>query len=152
MSETELPTESAALVRHLIEEAPNNGNEEIVHEVFAESVEPLMDAEPDSLTPEMMWSNLSDLRDAMPDLHYEIKDIRQASDKVYVEYTMTGTFENEMEVHETVFESTGEYASMDGIIVTRFDDDKIDGWGNFAQNLEGFQDLGIVPSFEELAG
>ena len=152
MSETELPTEPAALVRHLIEEAPNNGNEEVVHEVFADSVEPLMDAEPESLTPEMMWSNLSDLRDAMPDLHHEIKDIRQAGDKVYVEYTMTGTFENEMEVHETVFESTGEYASMDGIIVTRFDDDKIDGWGNFAQNLEGFQDLGIVPSFEELAG
>jgi len=152
MSETELPTERAALVRHLIEEAPNNGNKEIVHEVFAESIEPLEDAEQDSRTPEMMWSNLSDLRDAIPDLYYEIRDIRQAGDKVYVEYTMTGTFENEMEVHETVFESTGEYASMDGIIVTRFDEDKIDGWGNFAQNLEGFQDLGIVPSFEELAG
>ena len=152
MSETELPAEPTALVRHLIEEAPNNGNEEVVHEVFAESIEPLMDVELESLTPEMMWSELSDLRDAMPDLHYEIKDVRQADDKVYVEYTMTGTFENEMEVHETVFEPTGEHVSMDGIIVTRFEDGKIDGWGNFAQNLEGFQDLGIVPPFEELAG
>jgi hypothetical protein len=151
MSETELPTEPAALVRHLIEEGPNNGNEEIVHEVFAESIEPLMDAEPDSFTPEMMWSNLSDLRDAMPDLHYDIKDIRQAGDKVYVEYTMTGTFENEMDIHEAVFKPTGEYASMDGIILTRFDDGKIDGWGNFPQNIGGFQDLGIIPPFEELA-
>lgn len=151
MSETELPTEPVALVRHLIDEAPNNGNEEVVHEVFAESVEPLMDAEPDSLTPEMMWSSLSDLRDAMPNLHYEIKDVREAGDKVYVEYTMTGTFENEMEVHETAFEPTGEHVSMDGIIVTRFSDGRIDGWGMVAQNLEGFQDLGIVPSFEELA-
>lgn len=151
MSETELPTEPAAVVRHLIEEAANSGNEEIVHEVFAESIEPLMHAEPDSLTPEMMWTSLSDLRSAMPDLHHEITDIRQAGDKVYVEYTVTGTFENEMEVHETAFEPTGEHVSMDGIIVTRFDDGKIDGWGNLAQNLEGFQDLGIVPSFEELA-
>lgn len=151
MSEAELPTEHTALVRHLIEEAANNGNEKIIHEVFAESVEPLQDAEPDALTPEMLWSSLNDLRGAMPDLYYDVTDARQAGDKVYVEYTMTGTFENEMEVHETVFAPTGEHVSMDGIILTRFADGEIDGWGNFAQNLEGFQDLGIVPSFEELA-
>lgn len=152
MSEADLPTEPSALVRHLIEEAANNGNREVVLEVFAESVEPLQDAEPDSLTPEMLWSNLNDLRDTMPDLHYEIKSVRHADDRVYVEYTMTGTFENEWELRETTFEPTGEHVSMDGIIVTRFDDSRIDGWGNFAQTLEGFQDLGIVPSFEELAG
>lgn len=152
MSETELPAEPTALVRHLIEEAANNGNQEVIYEVFTESVELLQEAEMDSVTQEMLWSELNDLRDAMPDLHYEIKDVRQADDKVYVEYTMTGTFENEMEVHETVFEPTGEHASMDGIIVTRFEDGKINGWANFTQNLQGFQELGIVPSFEELAG
>ena len=137
-----------AVVRRLFEEGFNAGRLEVVDELVAPDVvthNPFVLDAPEG--PASVRGAIEMLRKAFPDLHVEIVDLIAEGDRVASSLVMTGT-------------NTGDYrrggatntrGTIRGFFVWRIADGRIaESWG-VADRFAFLQDLGIVPSDDELA-
>lgn len=79
---------------------------------------------------------------AFPDVSFEVHDMFMDDDVVITHFTWRGTHEGEIEG----IEPTGETVETEGITINRFEDGKAIEDINLWDNLEFFQQLGVLES------
>jgi steroid delta-isomerase-like uncharacterized protein len=137
-----------ALVRRLYEEGFNQGNLDVVDELVAPDVvthDPIILDAPTG--PDSIRGGIEMIRKAFPDFHVEVLDLVAEGDRVASFLLMSGT-------------NTGDYrrggathrkATMRAFFLWRVADGRlVESWG-MADRLQFLQQLGIVPSDDELA-
>ena len=102
----------------------------------------------DATGPEQIKHEVRYFRSIFPDLAYEIVDIIDQVDKVWIRYRGTGTNEGSA----WGFEPAGKQVTFEGVSILTFDEEgKItDRWGAFCL-YDILADLGLVPPFWKLS-
>ena len=136
------------LVRRLYEEAFNEGNLDLVGELVAPDVvthNPIILDAPTG--PDSIRGGVEMIRRAFPDFHVAVEDLIAEGDRVAAFLTMSGTNEGDYRRGG----ATGKRGTMRAFFIWRIADGKLaESWG--AADRFGFlQELGIVPSDDELA-
>jgi len=130
-----------ALIRTFIEEAFNNGNlsilDEIIHPDYRFS-------SPDSRINGIgqLKEFIQSFRTAFPDLKLRIDDIFASGDRTCTSFTLTGT-------HEENFMGippTKKAVEVQGVVISKFQENKISEEWEILDNFGFFQQLGVVPS------
>jgi predicted ester cyclase len=137
-----------ALVRRLYEEGFNRGNLDVVDELVAPDVvthDPIILDAPTG--PDSIRGGIEMIRKAFPDFRVEVLDLIAEDDKVASFLLMSGT-------------NTGDYrrggatnrkGTMRAFLLWRVADGRlVENWG-MADRFQFLQQLGIVPSDDELA-
>ena len=137
-----------ALVRRLYEEGFNQGKLEVVDELVASDVvthDPIILDAPTG--PDSIRGGIEMIRKAFPDFHVEVLDLVAEGDKVASYLLMSGT-------------NTGDYrrggatnkrGTMRAFLLWRVADGRlVESWG-MADRFQFLQQLGVVPSDDELA-
>jgi predicted ester cyclase len=137
-----------ALVRRLYDEGFNAGNLGVVDEIVAPDVvthDPIILDAPTG--PDSIRSGIEMIHTAFPDFHVEILDLIAEGDRVASYLLMSGT-------------NTGDYrrggatnrkGTMRAFLLWRVADGRlVESWG-MADRFQFLQQLGIVPSDDELA-
>jgi steroid delta-isomerase-like uncharacterized protein len=137
-----------ALVRRLYDEGFNQGNLDVVDELVAPDVishDPIILDAPTG--PDSIRGGIEMIRKAFPDFHVEVLDVLAEDDKVASFLSMSGT-------------NTGDYrrggathkkGTMRAFFLWRVADGRLaENWG-MADRFQFLQQLGIVPSDDELA-
>jgi predicted ester cyclase len=137
-----------ALVRRLYDEGFNAGNLGVVDEIVAPDVvthDPIILDAPTG--PDSIRSGIEMIHTAFPDFHVEILDLIAEGDRVASYLLMSGT-------------NTGDYrrggatnrkGTMRAFLLWRLADGRlVESWG-MADRFQFLQQLGIVPSDDELA-
>lgn len=137
-----------ALVRRLYEEGFNRGNVDVVDEIVAPDVvthDPIILDAPTG--PDSIRGGIEMIRTAFPDFHVEVIDLVAEGDKVASFVLMSGT-------------NTGDYrrggatnkrGTMRAFLLWRVAGGRLaESWG-MADRFQFLQQLGIVPSDDELA-
>jgi predicted ester cyclase len=137
-----------ALVRRLYDEGFNQGSLDVVDEIVAPDVvthDPIILDAPTG--PDSIRSGIEMIREAFPDFHVEVLDLIAEGDRVASYLLMSGT-------------NTGDYrrggatnrkGSMRAFLLWRVADGQLaESWG-MADRFQFLQQLGIVPSDDELA-
>jgi steroid delta-isomerase-like uncharacterized protein len=137
-----------ALVRRLYEEGFNQGSLDVVDELVAPDVvthDPIILDAPTG--PDSIRGGIEMIRKAFPDFHVEVLDLIAEDDKVASYLLMRGT-------------NTGDYrrggathkqGTMRAFFLWRVADGKLaESWG-MADRFQFLQQLGVVPSDDELA-
>jgi steroid delta-isomerase-like uncharacterized protein len=136
------------LVRRLYEEAFNEGDLDLVDELVAPDVvthNPIILDAPTG--PDSIRGGLEMIRKAFPDFHVEVEDLIAEGDRVAVLLTMSGTNEGDYRRGG----ATGKRGTMRAFFIWRIADGKLaESWG-LADRFGFLQELGIVPSDDELA-
>jgi steroid delta-isomerase-like uncharacterized protein len=133
--------ENVEASRRLIEEAFNKGNLEVVDELCAEGFvdhDPLMgDSDREGVK-----QAIASYREAFPDIHITIDEIFAAGDRVVLQWTGEGTFQNPM----MGLQPTGERgAPVHGIGIDRFEEGEIaESWGQW-DTLQFMKNIGAIP-------
>lgn len=139
-------------VRRYYEEALEDGQVELLEELIAEDVvnhDPLSD---ETLTPEEARGfegfrrHVDVFREAFPDGSFTIEDMVAEGDKVLVRFTMEGTHEGDF----AGFEPTGNRVKGSTMVLYRFEDGKIAERWQESDDLEFLQQLGVLPSTDDL--
>ena len=128
-------------IRTFIEEAFNNGNlsilDDIIHPGYKfSSPESRMDGI------SQLKEFIQSLRTVFPDLKLCINDIFASDDRTCTSFTLTGT-------HEENFMGippTKKAVEVRGVVISKFQDNKISEEWEILDNLGFFQQLGVVPS------
>lgn len=146
------PEENKEIVRRYYEEAFNEGRIELLDELVAEDVvnyDPLSD---ETLTPEEARGfdgfvrHVEVAREAFPDATVTIEEMIAEDDSVCVRFTFEGTHEGRF----VGIEPTGERVNGTNMVLMHIEDGKIAERWEESDNLEFLQQLGVVPSVEEL--
>lgn len=137
-----------ALVRRLYEEGFNEGNLDVVDEIVAPDVvthDPIILDAPTG--PDSIRGGIEMIRKAFPDFHVEVIDLVAEGDKVASFVVMSGT-------------NTGDYrrggatnkkGTMRAFLLWRVAGGRLaESWG-MADRFQFLQQLGIVPTDDELA-
>jgi predicted ester cyclase len=136
-----------ALVRRLYEEGFNEGNLDVVDEIVAPVVthDPIILDAPTG--PDSIRGGIEMIRKAFPDFHVEVIDLVAEDDKVASFVVMSGT-------------NTGDYrrggatnkkGTMRAFLLWRVAGGRlVESWG-MADRFQFLQQLGVVPSDDELA-
>ena len=136
------------LVRRLYEEAFNDGDLELVDELVADDVvthNPIILDAPTG--PDSIRGGLEMIRKAFPDFHVEVVDLIAEGDRVAAFLTMSGTNEGDYRRGG----ATRKRGTMRAFFIWRIADGKLaESWG-LADRFGFLQELGIVPSDDELA-
>jgi steroid delta-isomerase-like uncharacterized protein len=136
------------LVRRLYEEAFNEGDLDLVDELVAPDVvthNPIILDAPTG--PDSIRGGLEMIRKAFPDFHVEVEDLIAEGDRVAALLTMSGTNEGDYRRGG----ATGKRGTMRAFFIWRIADGKLaESWG-LADRFGFLQELGIVPSDDELA-
>jgi steroid delta-isomerase-like uncharacterized protein len=136
------------LVRRLYEEAFNAGDLDLVDELVAPDVvthNPIILDAPTG--PDSIRGGLEMLRKAFPDFHVEVEDLVAEGDRVAALLTMSGTNEGDYRRGG----ATGKRGTMRAFFIWRVADGRLaESWG-LADRFGFLQELGIVPSDDELA-
>jgi steroid delta-isomerase-like uncharacterized protein len=136
------------LVRRLYEEAFNEDDLDLVDELVAPDVvthNPIILDAPTG--PDSIRGGLEMIRKAFPDFHVEVEDLIAEGDRVAVLLTMSGTNEGDYRRGG----ATGKRGTMRAFFIWRIADGKLaESWG-LADRFGFLQELGIVPSDDELA-
>jgi len=136
------------LVRRLYEEAFNNGDLDLVDELVANDVvthNPIILDAPTG--PDSIRGGLEMIRKAFPDFHVEVEDLIAEGDRVAAFLTMSGTNEGDYRRGG----ATGKRGTMRAFFIWRVADGRLaESWG-LADRFGFLQELGIVPSDDELA-
>lgn len=145
-------TENKEVVRRYYEEAFNEGRTDLLEELIAEDVvnhDPVSD---DSLSPEEARGfegfvrHVEAAREGLPDATVTIEDMIAEDDEVLVRFTLEGTHEGRL----FGFEPTGNRIEGSNMVLVRLEDGKIvERWAE-SDNLAFLQQLGVLPSPEEL--
>jgi predicted ester cyclase len=145
---TDVLEANKALVRRLYEEGFNRGKLDVVDELVAPDVvthDPIILDAPTG--PDSIRGGIDMIRKAFPDFHVEVLDLVAEGDKVASFLLMSGT-------------NTGDYrrggatdkkGTMRAFLLWRVADGRlVENWG-MADRFQFLQQLGIVPSDDELA-
>jgi predicted ester cyclase len=136
------------LVRRLVERGFNHGDLDVVDELVAPDVvthNPLILDAPTG--PESVRGGIAMIRRSFPDLHAEIVDLLAEGDRVAVFLRLSGTNEGDYRRGG----ATGERASFRAFFIWRVADGRLaENWG-VADRFALLQQLGIIPSDDELA-
>jgi steroid delta-isomerase-like uncharacterized protein len=136
------------LVRRLYEEAFNEDDLDLVDELVAPDVvthNPIILDAPTG--PDSIRGGLEMIRKAFPDFHVEVEDLIAEGDRVAALLTMSGTNEGDYRRGG----ATGKRGTMRAFFIWRIADGKLaESWG-LADRFGFLQELGIVPSDDELA-
>ena len=127
------------IIRRFMEEAINKGNFSVLDEVI----------HPDYIyrSPDQELQGIESLRglftayrDAFPDLNIQIDDMIIDGDKSVTCFTLTGTHEGEL----MGIPATGKQVKVNGMVLSRFKDDKIIEEWELLDQFTLFQQLGII--------
>lgn len=136
-----------ALVRRLYEEGFNAGDLDVVDALVAPDVvthNPLVLDAPEG--PESVRGGIEMLRKAFPDLHVEIVDLIAEGDRVASSIVMSGTNTGDYRRGS----ATDKAGSIRAFFVWRIADGRLaESWG-VADRFDFLQQLGIIPSDDEL--
>jgi steroid delta-isomerase-like uncharacterized protein len=133
--------ENKAIFRRYVEEVGNEGNLDLVDEIFADYVSHQPDGSVLERGPEDVKRFMGEFRSAFPDFHTTIEDQIAEGDRVATRWTMHGTHEGEFRG----IAPTGGQIRVTGIGIFRFSEGKVvESWDNFDQ-LGMMQQLGVVP-------
>jgi steroid delta-isomerase-like uncharacterized protein len=135
------------LVRRDTEEIWNEGNFDVIDEIFAPGFVLHDPAAPEqSLGREEYREYVETFRAAFPDARYEIEDILAEGDTAALRYSARATNEGEF----MDMDPTGEQVDVSGMEMYRVEDGKIvEMWTSY-DALGLLQQLGRVPSLAEL--
>ena len=140
--EESVSEENKAIFRRYVEEVGNEGNLDLVDEIFADYVSHQPDGSVLERGPEDVKRFMGEFRSAFPDFHTTIEDQIAEDDRVATRWTMRGTHEGEFRG----IAPTGKQMTVTGIGIFRFSDGKVvESWDNFDQ-LGMMQQLGAVSS------
>jgi steroid delta-isomerase-like uncharacterized protein len=134
--------ENKAIFRRYVEEVGNEGNLDLVDEIFSDYVSHQPDGSVLERGPEDVKRFMGEFRSAFPDFHTTVEDQIAEGDKVATRWTMRGTHEGEFRG----IAPTGKQITVTGIGIFRFSDGKVvESWDNFDQ-LGMMQQLGVASS------
>jgi steroid delta-isomerase-like uncharacterized protein len=134
--------ENKAIFRRYVEEVGNEGNLDLVDEIFSDYVSHQPDGSVLERGPEDVKQFMGEFRSAFPDFHTTIEDQIAEGDRVATRWTMRGTHEGEFRG----ISPTGKQIAVTGIGIFRFSDGKVvESWDNFDQ-LGMMQQLGVASS------
>jgi len=140
--------QNKALVRRYWEDVWNKGNLALLDELIATDFDghPLP-GEPDFGRGPAGQKQLVEMyRTAFPDLRMTIEDMTAEGDRVVVRWIARGTQTGEM----MGIPATGKPTTVTGMFLNRLAADKIaEGWGNF-DALGMMQQLGVIPTPEQV--
>ncbi|WP_321372359.1 ester cyclase [uncultured Desulfuromusa sp.] len=129
-----------ALIFTFIEEAFNNGNlsilDDIIHPDYHFS-------SPDSQITGIGQLNefIQSFRAAFPDLRIHIDDIFASDDRTCTSFTLTGTHKGDF----MGIPPTKKTVAVRGMVISKFQDNKISEEWEILDNLGFFQQLGVAP-------
>ncbi|MDP9382034.1 MAG: ester cyclase [Chloroflexota bacterium] len=140
-------TLNKAIVRRMFDEMWNEGNLDVVDELFDPNYAGHDPTDPNPETREVhssadakQWVGM--VRAAVPDIHFTVDDLIAEGDKVIARWTAEGTHTGEL----MGIPATGRRGRVSGILIYRIVDGKIkEGWQNW-NTIGLLQQLGILPS------
>jgi steroid delta-isomerase-like uncharacterized protein len=136
-----LSEENKAIFRRYVEEVGNEGNLDLVDEIFADYVSHQPDGSVLERGPEDVKRFMGEFRSAFHDFHTTIEDQIAEGDRVATRWTMHGTHEGEFRG----IAPSGKRIRVTGIGIFRFSGGKVvESWDNFDQ-LGMMRQLGVVP-------
>lgn len=136
-----------AAMNRIYDEAVNQGNMDVFDELVSPDVveheELPGDFEPNR---EGVKQYFQMMHTAFPDLHFQVKDIFAAGDKVVARITVHGTQQGEF----MGMQGTGKKIEVKGIDIVRFENGKlVEHWG-VTDALTMMQQLGVMPAEDEM--
>ena len=132
--------ENKAIFRRYVEEVSNEGNLDLVDEIFDRYLAHQSDGHAEERGPEDVKRFIGEFHQAFPDFHSEIEDQIAEGDKVVTRWTMHGTHRGEFRG----IAPTGKQITVTGIGIFRFSDGKVvESWDNFDQ-LGMMRQLGVI--------
>ena len=138
--------ENKEIVRHLLEEVWNNRNLEVISELLSSGYVKFVDGGREIKGKESYKQGVITFTNAFPDMHFSINDLIAEDDRVVCNYTMSGTHQGELRG----IPPTGKYFAMRGISIIRLKNAKIIESQEVNDNLSAYQQLGVLPSTEEI--
>ena len=133
--------ENKTIFRRYVEEVSNEGNLDLVDEIFARYVSHQPDGYTEERGPEDVKRFIGEFHQAFPDFHSTIEDQIAEGDKVATRWTIRGTHQGEFRG----IAPTGKQITVTGIGIFRFSEGKVvESWDNFDQ-LGMMQQLDAIP-------
>ena len=141
--------ENKEKVRRFLQEAFNEGNLGVAHELFASNYVLHDPANPEEVRgPEGIKGFVQMYRSAFPDSHITVEDLIAEGDKVVTRFRARGTHQGEL----FGVAPSGNQVEVTGITISRFEGGKIaEDWTN-SDTLGLMQQIGAVPSPEGAQG
>lgn len=139
------PAENKELFRRYFEDIANTGEFDRVGEIFADDYLHHDPANPDPrpmVGPQAVRDHLTSLRDAFPDLVFDVEDTVSEGDQIIVRWTVRGTNTGDY----FGMPATGRPIEITGMNTWRTRDGKaIEGWVN-RDDIGLLQQLGVIPA------
>ena len=133
--------ENKAIYRRYVEEVSNEGNLDLVDEIFARYVSHQPDGHTEERGPEDVKRFIGEFHRAFPAFDCTIEDQIAEGDKVATRWTIRGTHQGEFRG----IAPTGKQITVTGIGIFRFSEGKVvESWDNFDQ-LGMMQQLDAIP-------
>jgi steroid delta-isomerase-like uncharacterized protein len=126
---THLTADNVAMARRSIEEVWNKGDLSVIDEIFSPSMV------------QEQKQAIASVRTAFPDIQFRIDDISAGSNKVTVEWTVSGTHQEEY----MGVTATGKKAEFSGVSVVTFSGGKIVKTSVVFDSLNLWRQLGVDP-------
>ena len=140
--------ENKVIFKRYVEEVGNEGNLDLVDEIFSYYAAHQPNGSVLERGPEDVKRFMGEFRSAFPDIHSTIEDQIAEADKVVTRWRIRGTHQGEFRG----IAPTGEEMEINGIGIFRFSEGKVvESWDNFGQ-LGVMRQLGGVPPPEGTAG
>jgi steroid delta-isomerase-like uncharacterized protein len=134
--------ENKAIFRRYVEEVGNEGNLELVDEIFDRYASHQPEGHVEERGPEDVKRFMGEFHAAFPDFHTTIEDQIAEGDKVVTRWTARGTHQGDFRG----IPATGNQITVTGIGIFRFSDGKVvESWDNFDQ-LGMMRQLGAIPA------
>ncbi|MGV6815907.1 MAG: ester cyclase [Thiotrichales bacterium] len=126
-------------MRRFVDEVINNGNFPVLDEVIHPNY---IYRSPDQVLegPEALKDLFAAYRSAFPDLHLDIEDLVTTDDKAVLSFTLSGTHQGDL----MGIAPTGKQMKVNGMTLSRLEDGKIVEEWELLDQLNMFQQLGIV--------
>lgn len=121
-------------------ESIENDDFDGLSEVLAEDVVLRVPGQEDTHGIDSYTEYIRTYKSAFPDTSFEVHDMFTDDDVVITHFTWRGTHEGEMEG----IEATGQTVELPGVTINRFEDGKAVEDINFWDNLEFFEQLGVM--------
>jgi steroid delta-isomerase-like uncharacterized protein len=138
--------QNKALVQHFYDEAWNQGNLDVIDELFTPDYEvvnrPAWRAPGTAGLKEFILDN----QRVFPDAHHTVIDMVAEGDKVAVYFKATGTHKGDLHGPVGLVPATGKKVQWDGMNIIQITGGKIVQTKGIANNMSLMQQLGAVPT------
>jgi steroid delta-isomerase-like uncharacterized protein len=137
--------QNKATFRRYVEEVGNEGNLDLVDEIFDRYISHQSDGHTEERGPEDVKRFTGEFHQAFPDFRTVVEDQIAEGDKVVTRWRASGTHQGEFRG----IAPTGKQITVTGIGIFRFSDEGkvVESWDNFDQ-LGMMQQLGAIPAPE----